>query len=74
MEEAHDLLRPLRLPLWVPRSTMTSSISALHRLADFSHALDLATVPGQVRRQGALSLLDTLGCMLAGSAAPSPAS
>lgn len=42
--------------------------SAIYRLADFAGALSLDTMPAQIRRQGALSLLDTIGCMIAGSA------
>ena len=42
--------------------------SAIRLLGEFTHGLRLADVPGEVRRQGALSLLDTLGCMVAGSA------
>ena len=42
--------------------------SAIYRLADFARALSLDTMPAQIRRQGALSLLDTIGCMIAGSA------
>ena len=39
---------------------------AIHDLADFAH--DLGDVPTEVRTQAALSILDTVGCMLAGSA------
>ncbi|WP_433948325.1 MmgE/PrpD family protein [Brevundimonas diminuta] len=46
-----------------------SDLSAIHRLADFAYGLDLRRVPQAVRRQGALTLLDTVGCMIAGSAA-----
>lgn len=45
-----------------------SDLVAIHRLADFAYGLDLAEVPAEVRRQGALTLLDTVGCMIAGSA------
>ena len=47
---------------------LTSS-SAIRLLGDFTHGLRLASVPDDVRHQGALSLLDTIGCMVAGSAA-----
>jgi hypothetical protein len=42
--------------------------SAIRLLGEFTHGLRLADVPDEVRRQGALSLLDTIGCMVAGSA------
>lgn len=42
--------------------------SAIRLLGEFTHGLRLADVPDEVRRQGALSLLDTLGCMVAGGA------
>ncbi|WP_449253324.1 MmgE/PrpD family protein [Brevundimonas naejangsanensis] len=45
-----------------------SDLSAIHRLADFACGLDLGRAPAEVRRQGALTLLDTVGCMIAGSA------
>jgi len=45
-----------------------SATSAIRRLGAFTHGLRLDTVPAEVRRQGALSLLDTIGCMVAGSA------
>lgn len=46
-----------------------SDLSAIHRLAHFTHGLDLRRVPAEVRRQGALTFLDTVGCMIAGSGA-----
>lgn len=39
----------------------------IHRLADFANGLTLADIPERVRRQGALTMLDTVGCMIAGS-------
>lgn len=42
--------------------------AAIWRLGAFTHGLRLDAVPAAVRRQGALSLLDTIGCMVAGSA------
>ena len=42
--------------------------TAIGRVAAFTHSLELEAVPGEVRRQAALSLLDTIGCMVAGSA------
>ena len=40
--------------------------TAIRLLAEFTHSLALDAVPGNVRRQAALSLLDTIGCMVAG--------
>ena len=48
-------------------SSLTGS-SAIHRVGEFTHSLRLDAVPADVRRQAALSLLDTIGCMVAGSA------
>jgi 2-methylcitrate dehydratase PrpD len=42
--------------------------TAIRLLAKFTHSLALDAVPGNVRHQAALSLLDTIGCMVAGSA------
>jgi 2-methylcitrate dehydratase PrpD len=42
--------------------------SAIRLLGEFTHGLRLADLPDDVRRQGALPLLDTVGCMIAGSA------
>lgn len=41
-----------------------------HRLADFARGLHLPNVPTEVRTQGKLSILDTLGCIFAGSQTP----
>ena len=48
-------------------SSVTGSF-AIHRVGEFTHSLRLDAVPADVRRQAALSLLDTIGCMVAGSA------
>jgi 2-methylcitrate dehydratase PrpD len=47
-------------------SSFTGS-SAIHRMGEFTHSLRLDAVPADVRRQAALSLLDTIGCIVAGS-------
>ena len=49
-------------------SSRAESSSAIHRLGEFTHSLRLDAVPAEVRRQAALSPLDTVGCMVAGSA------
>jgi 2-methylcitrate dehydratase PrpD len=51
---------------WERRLLQDAAI--IHRLADLAAALSLAELPDLVRRQAALTLLDTVGCMIAGSA------
>lgn len=48
----------------------TREQSILYPLAEWVADLEHADVPGEVRRQARLSLLDTLGCIVAGSAHP----
>ena len=38
--------------------------------AGFAHSLSLHDVPKRVKREAKLCILDTLGCILAGSASP----
>lgn len=45
----------------------TRTPALLDALAQFTHDLTLSATPLEVRRQAALCLLDTIGCMLAGA-------
>src|SRR5436309_908618 len=45
---------------------MTPAHTLITGLADYAHGLRLADAPPEVRRQAALCILDTVGCMVAG--------
>jgi 2-methylcitrate dehydratase PrpD len=52
----------------IDRPVTMLDTSLLEALAAFAHGLRLETVPAQVRRQAPACILDTIGCMVAGSA------
>ncbi|MES2480665.1 MAG: MmgE/PrpD family protein [Pseudomonadota bacterium] len=45
---------------------MTPTDTLITGLADYAHGIGISDVPAQVRRQAALCILDTVGCMVAG--------
>lgn len=53
-----------------PAARRSAPLTAIHVLADFASGLAYAALPEGVRHQARLCLLDTLGCMIAGSTAP----
>ncbi len=55
------------MPSAASKSEERALDSAMHRLADFVHGVCFDQMPLVVRRQASLSLVDTIGCMLAGA-------